>query len=570
MKDQKVRLYIVHGVTEDTVFETKTRKEIGEIKWFPLQDLPGWTKQSGKNKGRFYLVTPFMGSLKKWIEKYRKRNKKKGSNKNTSIAVVEKSAASEGYDTENELQTDIDAAFDILGVGGTAVLSKEDEEAQKRTFRCFLLHDLIFLVTEQKLKALLGLRPSTSYIGHDKPSHGSTPDSSPIFVDRRPSIATQTVLNEALSPEKIPVVKQSSNKITVATSPIPKYPPRMLVPKTPEIDLDALLKQNLETAKQSSANNTAAYEASVKDAHKKELQALLLGFGSKDKSDQATPSNAPPKKEGAKEDLLKLLLNQSSSSAAPAAIPPSSLPFDPAIVSQGNVLNPPSDTKSPGLSSEEHKQNLMNALFGRAKKEEPVTTPTSTLPVLQKTEEQKNDLMALLTGPKLASSTPAAKPTSSPRFRPIAPAQTHESPRFKSTEQQSMELKSLLLGPRNVSEEHKLVVQPEKSEEAKVDLLKLLMSGRLVQETETTTSEEQTIKRTTSIQIDVKPETESLIKTLFDGGNSLAISQSLPVPVHATASQRSFSDDPNSSRAPVEKKDVKADLLSILLARRSN
>ncbi len=136
MRDQKVRLYIVHGIAEDTVFETKTRKEIGEIKWFPLQDLPGWTKQSVKNsKGRFYLVTPFMGSLKKWIEKYRKRNKKKGSAKNNALAIVEKSAASEGYDTENELQTDMDAMFDTLSIGGAAAMSKEDEEAQRRMFR---------------------------------------------------------------------------------------------------------------------------------------------------------------------------------------------------------------------------------------------------------------------------------------------------------------------------------------------------------------------------------------------------------------------------------------------------
>ena len=28
MKEQKIRLYVIHGVPEDTKFETKTRKEI--------------------------------------------------------------------------------------------------------------------------------------------------------------------------------------------------------------------------------------------------------------------------------------------------------------------------------------------------------------------------------------------------------------------------------------------------------------------------------------------------------------------------------------------------------------
>ncbi len=34
MHDQQVRLYVFRGIPENTVFETRTRKEIGDIKWY--------------------------------------------------------------------------------------------------------------------------------------------------------------------------------------------------------------------------------------------------------------------------------------------------------------------------------------------------------------------------------------------------------------------------------------------------------------------------------------------------------------------------------------------------------
>ncbi len=135
MRDQKVRLYIIHGVAESTVFQTQTRKEIGEIRWFPLSELPGWTKQSnGTSKSKFYLVTPFMSSLKKWIEKYRKRSKKKGAAKNQTIAIVEKSA--DELETDYDVQTDVEAMFDSVSIPASHAMTKEDEEAQRGSFSC--------------------------------------------------------------------------------------------------------------------------------------------------------------------------------------------------------------------------------------------------------------------------------------------------------------------------------------------------------------------------------------------------------------------------------------------------
>ncbi|KAL6309949.1 Dcp2, box A domain-containing protein [Sparassis latifolia] len=73
IKEQSISLYIVPGVPEDYPFQTKTRKEISKIAWFNLSDLPTW-KRSKAVPGKFYLITPFIGPLKSYINKRRPRN----------------------------------------------------------------------------------------------------------------------------------------------------------------------------------------------------------------------------------------------------------------------------------------------------------------------------------------------------------------------------------------------------------------------------------------------------------------------------------------------------------------
>ncbi|KAI2630427.1 hypothetical protein GGS21DRAFT_524179 [Xylaria nigripes] len=81
MHDQQVRLYVFRGIPEDTIFETRTRKEIGDIRWYNLSDLPTFKKKkgAGKNQGstassqeKFYMVAPFMVQLRQWILKQKK------------------------------------------------------------------------------------------------------------------------------------------------------------------------------------------------------------------------------------------------------------------------------------------------------------------------------------------------------------------------------------------------------------------------------------------------------------------------------------------------------------------
>ncbi|BGP27904.1 mRNA-decapping enzyme subunit 2 [Rhodotorula toruloides] len=92
IREQKIRLYFVPGVSESTRFETRTRKEISKIDWFRLSDLPTWSKDAnsgGKKKGssartkgelangkqaKFYMVTPFISHLKLWIDRNKPKN----------------------------------------------------------------------------------------------------------------------------------------------------------------------------------------------------------------------------------------------------------------------------------------------------------------------------------------------------------------------------------------------------------------------------------------------------------------------------------------------------------------
>ncbi|XP_053267161.1 m7GpppN-mRNA hydrolase [Pleuronectes platessa] len=73
--DQVVRLYIIPGVTKDTKFNPKTRKEIRNIEWFSIEKLPchrnDMTPKSklGLAPNRFFMAIPFIRPLREWISR---------------------------------------------------------------------------------------------------------------------------------------------------------------------------------------------------------------------------------------------------------------------------------------------------------------------------------------------------------------------------------------------------------------------------------------------------------------------------------------------------------------------
>ncbi|KAK3401017.1 hypothetical protein B0T20DRAFT_159256 [Sordaria brevicollis] len=84
MKNQQIRLYVFRNIPMDTVFEPKTRKEISKISWFKLSELPSTNKQkdnmhqnaaaAAAYANKFYMVTPFLAPLKKWVSQQKKRD----------------------------------------------------------------------------------------------------------------------------------------------------------------------------------------------------------------------------------------------------------------------------------------------------------------------------------------------------------------------------------------------------------------------------------------------------------------------------------------------------------------
>ncbi|KAJ1991865.1 mRNA-decapping enzyme subunit 2 [Coemansia sp. RSA 1358] len=81
--NQNVLLYIITGIPEDTVFMPTTRKEISQVQWHNIADLPcaGRTDRNGgsypmssksnaEKEHRYYLIKPFIKRIKAWAAKH--------------------------------------------------------------------------------------------------------------------------------------------------------------------------------------------------------------------------------------------------------------------------------------------------------------------------------------------------------------------------------------------------------------------------------------------------------------------------------------------------------------------
>ncbi|KAI4477033.1 PREDICTED: m7GpppN-mRNA hydrolase [Polistes canadensis] len=81
INDQIVRLYVISGVQKDTKFQPKTRKEIKNVEWFSLVDLPSSKKdmtpklKMGVGPNAFFMVVPFVKKMKRWVQEKQQREK---------------------------------------------------------------------------------------------------------------------------------------------------------------------------------------------------------------------------------------------------------------------------------------------------------------------------------------------------------------------------------------------------------------------------------------------------------------------------------------------------------------
>lgn len=98
---QRVRLYIIGGVKEDTAFAPQTKKEISEIAWHRVDELQPTNNEAnsrGPNGMKCFMVGPFMGPLKEWIAVHcpPATIKSDGSLKGPSVCVWKAKTSSTG------------------------------------------------------------------------------------------------------------------------------------------------------------------------------------------------------------------------------------------------------------------------------------------------------------------------------------------------------------------------------------------------------------------------------------------------------------------------------------------
>ncbi|GJJ68193.1 mRNA-decapping enzyme subunit 2 [Entomortierella parvispora] len=223
MKDQRIRLYIIKSVPEDTVFEPQTRKEISKIEWHLLTDLPAYKpktaergsysgKESGserpsnaKNPSRYYMVTPFLQKLKNWIAAQRRNAKRKGGQNNTNavhpghqgphshpsahhhtnghhvpLPVVSTTAA----------QADSEILKNMLGIGkptsppkdAPATHSRDHSSSSSSARPSTGVLQTDTQNSSESLKALLGIQPNGFTVGGVSPS--------PVLHSASPAMAT--------------------------------------------------------------------------------------------------------------------------------------------------------------------------------------------------------------------------------------------------------------------------------------------------------------------------------------------------------------------------------------------
>ncbi|XP_058094449.1 mRNA-decapping enzyme subunit 2-like [Magnolia sinica] len=102
---QRVRLYIITGVKENTVFAPLTKKEISEISWHRLDELqPAGNDviSRGANGLKLFMVAPFLAPLKAWLSKPQPFASQKSETSTKGASMWKAKNGSSGVTTSTE------------------------------------------------------------------------------------------------------------------------------------------------------------------------------------------------------------------------------------------------------------------------------------------------------------------------------------------------------------------------------------------------------------------------------------------------------------------------------------
>jgi 8-oxo-dGTP pyrophosphatase MutT (NUDIX family) len=188
IKDQRIRLFIL-SIEEQTEFETQTRKEIGDIQWHSINSLPGYKDRKNSDndvytnnkKFKYYMVTPFVPALRKWIQKTKKLRNEGKERRSAALKVIMDTVEGEDSDTD------------------------ESEDIQPE-----VVHSQVYL--EKSLKNLLGITEqySSEQIAEYAPDY-SEQDEKNSLLDILFKKEKESLMDILLKP-KAPVLQRTSSE----------------------------------------------------------------------------------------------------------------------------------------------------------------------------------------------------------------------------------------------------------------------------------------------------------------------------------------------------------------------
>ncbi|KAG0219083.1 mRNA-decapping enzyme subunit 2 [Mortierella sp. NVP41] len=243
IKDQRIRLYIIKSVPENTVFEPQTRKEISKIEWHYIADLPtskpkpiekgthsgresGTERSNGiKNPSRYYMVTPFVHKLKNWIITQRRSNKRnkgqhnqvahlqsQGNDSSTSAGTHQQQPHSSNRHqagvpavSSSEARLDSEVLKNMLGIGKPISFSQESTPIHQQQQQQYAAHQSPPLSrnardSSESLKALLGIQGGVNMLNPDGTATGSpTIQSTTAYSSRPVSMPSSATSNSSVS-----------------------------------------------------------------------------------------------------------------------------------------------------------------------------------------------------------------------------------------------------------------------------------------------------------------------------------------------------------------------------------
>lgn len=125
VQTQTIRLYLATNVPEDTAFATQTRKEIGRISWFNLNEIP--------HNNSFYMVVPFLPYLKNWVKCTRKAMRTNMSQSASAMHLLGLSPASKPAKSKRgNRQARSDQTSGLMGQQGYPPLPLQEHDPMQQ------------------------------------------------------------------------------------------------------------------------------------------------------------------------------------------------------------------------------------------------------------------------------------------------------------------------------------------------------------------------------------------------------------------------------------------------------